>query len=320
MNKNKEVIKHSSAIQITNSISFLQRRAWNVLLALAYDDLLEKEQFSISIKELSSILGFDSKNEEYLKDSIKKLTSTAVTWNILDKDAAEEWGAFPLLAGAVMKRGVLSYAFSPFLKEKLYNPKMYAKISLSLQNRFNGKHSLALYEICLDYYDRKRSEGETPFISLEKFRNLMGIGESEYLDFSKLNEKVIKKSISEITAITDLSVSTKLKRVNKKVTDIKFYITKKKSFAESLKDPNVKIQQMASTPIINSNPARNLKEYYDDFFLQLPIAEQVLILNEAQECLTNFTRQYIGTELEEKVVTPLIKQERNRILAERYMS
>ncbi len=35
----RDVIKHSAAIQIQNNVTLLQRRAWNVLLANAYDEL-----------------------------------------------------------------------------------------------------------------------------------------------------------------------------------------------------------------------------------------------------------------------------------------
>jgi hypothetical protein len=37
------------------------------------------------------------------------------------------------------------------LKEKLYNPEMYARIKLSIQNKFTSKHTLALYELFIDY-------------------------------------------------------------------------------------------------------------------------------------------------------------------------
>ena len=38
LSKINEVIKASPAIQIQSTISLLQRRAWNVLLANAYDE------------------------------------------------------------------------------------------------------------------------------------------------------------------------------------------------------------------------------------------------------------------------------------------
>ena len=43
MKKNKtEVIKHSSTIQVSNKVTLLQRKCWNVLLSNAFDDLPKK--------------------------------------------------------------------------------------------------------------------------------------------------------------------------------------------------------------------------------------------------------------------------------------
>ena len=47
----KSVIKHSAAVQISNSINLIQRRAWNILLANAYYDLPEKEIFEVDYDE-----------------------------------------------------------------------------------------------------------------------------------------------------------------------------------------------------------------------------------------------------------------------------
>ena len=47
----KEVIKHSAAVQIQNNITLLQRRAWNVLLANAYDELPTEEEHRIAVRD-----------------------------------------------------------------------------------------------------------------------------------------------------------------------------------------------------------------------------------------------------------------------------
>jgi hypothetical protein len=101
----REVIKHSAAIHIQNNITLLQRRAWNVLLANAYDELPVQEHHRIRIHDLMRTLEFDSKNEEYLKEALEALVSCKVKWNILDKDGEHEWGVTTLLAEAKIKSG-----------------------------------------------------------------------------------------------------------------------------------------------------------------------------------------------------------------------
>ena len=81
-----EVIKASPAIQIQSDISLLQRRAWNVLLANAYNELPNKDIYTVSMVELAAKLGFDSKNEQYLKETLGALVDCTVKWNLLNKN------------------------------------------------------------------------------------------------------------------------------------------------------------------------------------------------------------------------------------------
>ena len=55
-----EVIKASPAIQIQGKMTHLQRRAWNVLLANAYNELPDKDIHSVGVSELASKLGYES--------------------------------------------------------------------------------------------------------------------------------------------------------------------------------------------------------------------------------------------------------------------
>lgn len=222
MRETKEVIKSSAAIHIQNNITLLQRRMWNVLLANAYDELPHEEEHRIRIQELMRIVEFDSKNEFYFKESLKALTTCPVEWNVLDKDGEEEWGVTTLLAQVIFRRGVCIYAYSPELRRRLYNPRMYARINLSMQNKFDSKHAQALWELCVDYFDVARNYGETPFISLSKYRKLMGISDDMYPEFKKLNKWVIKDPVEEINRVTDFQVTAEPKRESRKVAAIKF--------------------------------------------------------------------------------------------------
>ena len=227
--KINEVIKASPAIQIQSRISLLQRRAWNVLLANAYNELPNKEIHSISVGELAAKLGFKDKhsNQDYLKAALRELRSCEVEWNILDKDK-EEWGVAGLLAEARIRDGICFYQFPHTLRLKLYNPSIYTKLNLRLQNRFTSRYALILWEVCFDYFDTDRGQGETPFMSLETFRELLGIESDEYPAFSIFNRAVIKPAIKEINDLTDYFVEVEQKRMGRPVAELKFRITKVK--------------------------------------------------------------------------------------------
>ena len=223
-----EVIKASPAIQIQSKISLLQRRAWNVLLANAYNELPNKEIHSISVGELAAKLGFkdEHSNQDYLKDALRSLRFCEVEWNLLNKDNKQVWGIAGLLASVEIEEGICSYEFPKPLRLKLYNPRVYAKLNLHLQNQFKSRHALVLWEVCFDYFDADRDQGETPFIPLEMFRELLGIKSDEYPAFSIFNRAVIKPAITEINEVTDYFVEVEQKRIGRKVAHLKFRITK----------------------------------------------------------------------------------------------
>ena len=226
--KINEVVKASPAIQIQSKISLLQRRAWNVLLANAYNELPNQEIHRVSMVELAAKLGFDSKNEDYLKEVLRELRFCEVEWNLLNKDNKQIWGVAGLLASVEIEDGICTYAFAPHLRLKLYNPRVYAKLNLRLQNRFKSQYALVLWEICFDYFDTDRDQGETTFISLETFRELLGIESDEYPAFSIFNRAVIKPAINEINKETDYHVEVEQKRIGRRIAELKFRITKVK--------------------------------------------------------------------------------------------
>lgn len=228
LSKINEVIKASPAIQIQSKISLLQRRAWNVLLANAYNELPNKDIHSVSMVELAAKLGFGDGNQEYLKGVLRSLRSCEVEWNLLNKDKKQVWGIASLLASAEIENGICTYGFAPHLRRLLYNPRVYAKLNLHLQNRFTRKYALVLWEVCFDYFDTTRGQGETPFIPLQTFRELMAIEENDYTTFKSLNQWVIKPAIKEINAVTDYLVEVEQKRLGRRIAELKFRITRVK--------------------------------------------------------------------------------------------
>lgn len=224
---NKQVvIKSSGAIHISNDITLLQRRAWNVLLAHAYDELPIKEEHSIKISKLVKTLNYESTNIKYLKETLKALVDTKVEWNLLGRDGKEVWGVAALLAQVELEahQGTCTYAYAPAIRKRLYNPAIYAKVNLWLQNKFSSKHTLALYECCVDWYNVSNRCGETPWIPIPVLRKSLGVPDGTHYEFKKFNGRVIKKAIDEINTVSDLSVSVKYKRQGRIVDAAKFII------------------------------------------------------------------------------------------------
>ncbi len=290
-----EVIKASPAIQIQSKITHLQRRAWNVLLANAYNELPNTDIYSVSVVELARKLGFNSHNEDYLKETLEALVDCTVAWNILGKDNKQEWGVASLLASAKIKEGICTYGFAPHLRLQLHNPRIYTKLNLRLQNQFTRKYALVLWEICFDYFDTDRDQGETPFIPLETFKTLMGLEETDYPVYKVLNQSVIKPAIKEINDLTDYYVEVEQKRLGRRVAELKFRISRVKQlpvqesvFPDIENLPPVAIELVQAQ--VNRNVALKIADEEWDF-----VTPEKLSPSNASNALRNSKRSNLKT-------------------------
>jgi hypothetical protein len=217
----KEVRKHIGAIHVNGKLTLLQRKLANVLLWNAYEKLLSEEKHRIRIRDLAYLVGFDSNDLQVLKDALKGLAETPLEWNVLHEDGDEEWGVAAMLAQAVIRGGYCSYSYGPDLREKFYNPEIYARINIGIQRNITTGYALALYENCIRY----RNVGSTGWIDLEDLRRLFGVDESSYYGtFKHFNNKLIKPSVEAVNKTSDLLVSARYQRERRRVCAVKFLI------------------------------------------------------------------------------------------------
>lgn len=259
------VRKHAGAIHIKNDISCLQRKAWNVLLHNAYDDFqdVNLQLHTIPVRDLMNLAGFDSKNVKYLKDALEDMVTTKIKWDIIDHEGKSDWGVTTALASASIKDGICSYAYSPQLRSKLYNPEFYARIDLLIISRFSSGHALALYENCARY----RAIHQTPVLPLSLFRELLGVNNTaSYDEFKILNRAVIQPAVKEINSISDISVEVELRREKRKVVGVKFLIQENAQGALAIDSPSSFNHEL-------------LRRLQDDFCLTETQAKEALALH-----------------------------------------
>ena len=219
----REIKKHVAAIHVSNSLTFTQQKASNILLLNAYDDLLTKEKHSIRVRDLANLIGFESHNLDILKDALRGLMSSVLEWNLLNDDGKEDgWEGCSMLSGVRIRKGWCTYTYSSMLREKLYNPEIYARINLAVQTKFSSGYALSLYENCI----RFRKIGTTGWISLEVYRKLMGVPEGKYVDFKRLSARVIRDPIRQINKSSDIHIKEpEYKRENRKISAVRFTIS-----------------------------------------------------------------------------------------------
>lgn len=220
----KTLIKKSGAIHISGSLTLMQRKCWNIMLAHCYDNLTSKKTHTIPISVLKKNLGDENMSSSFLYKSLDTLVSTGVKWNTLEKDKDNSWRVVTTLVASIStKGGVCKYEYSDALQELLSAPAMYTKLLLRAQNDFSSYYGLALYEICMDYFN----VGKTPWIDLKNFRTLMGVEIKTYSQFKEFNRRVIQVGIKEVNKYSDLNIKVEFQREKRKVARLKFSIQAK---------------------------------------------------------------------------------------------
>ena len=224
----QDVKKHVAAIRISNEIGLMPRKMWNVLLLNAYDALLTSQQHSISLSVLSEAMGYNSRNYERLRESLEKLSTTGVTWDVGGKATeAGKWNknfaVSSLLAWGKVEDGILSYGFSPILSELLFNPEIYQRINIAQQRLFKTSYGLALWENCLRY----SNIGSTGMISVDEWRQLLGATAKTYDEYRRFSQKVLTPAIKEVNDVSNIEVTMKTRRTNRKVSHIGFKVERK---------------------------------------------------------------------------------------------
>ena len=212
---------------MSGELSLLQRKLANALLYHAYPLLPVQDRYETELSALCGLAGFEAHDSGRLKAALQGLQKTLIQWSVLDEKGRETWGSMPLLGSVFIleKEGICRYSYDTFLREKLYNPEIYATINLDIQRRFGSKYALALYENCV----RFRNIGSTGWIGLEMFRQLLGCdGQQHYDDFKQLSQKVIKPAVREVNETSDIEVTPEYKRQSRKVHAVRAKIADKR--------------------------------------------------------------------------------------------
>lgn len=230
--KSLELKKHIGAIHSSNKLTLVQRKIANALLYNAYDNLLKQDQHIIHVKVLCDLIGYNSRDQKPIKNSLVSLISTVIQWNVVDKNKDEKegiWNASAIIADASIDGPICMYSYSHNMRQLLYHPDLYGRLNMSVQSKFKSTYGLALYENCIRY----QGIAQTQWFDLSTFRLLMGVEKDEYPIFRDFKRRVIDKAISEVNAYAPIYITVKFKKEGRGVTALQFLIEHQQKLTES---------------------------------------------------------------------------------------
>lgn len=222
-----------SLIHIRHTLTEVQYKCWYLMLKNMKEQLdsgisFDKEGFMyLSISDLNAGIGYRLDKKDLKKD-LDEIRKQSVVLNYLQKDGKPVTHGVGFISEWKIEESRIGYKFPTIVSKALLSEesnKMFLLMDWQIFNAFKGKHEGIIYKLCKDYEHIKR----TPYFSLEHFRGYMGFEETEYLDFRRLNAKVLKPSIDAINKSekSDLTIQSEFKREGRKIVGLHFTITPK---------------------------------------------------------------------------------------------
>lgn len=229
-----KVKKPVEAIQCANTFSLLQRKMYNVLLANAAGNLYPDRTHSISMKKLCQLMGYRSNDYKTIKEKFRELRRMDIEWDVINEEGNNVWtNTSPLsLARVIEGEGICEYEFTRSLIPYLDRPAQYAKFSLAIQAKFKSSYGLALYENC----ERYRNMGCTRTFDIATFRKLMGVSETQYVEFFALKRRVIMVAMKEVNQHADFDIDALYDKKGRNIVAIKFVIKSKQIKSSAIKE------------------------------------------------------------------------------------
>lgn len=223
-----------SLIHIRHKISLLQYKYWILLLRdlrRHFDANIppdEKGFRSIPMSVIAQAIGYTPKKSE-LYDDLLALKNETVAYNLLSKDGGEELYGAGFINEWKVHSSRVDYKLPSFIEDVVRGldaPKaIFQLLNWEIFNHFSGKYEAVIYKLCRDY----RGVSKTPYFTLQRFREYMGLSDGEYKEFRDLNKFVIStpiKTINESPA-SDIEVNVEYERQGRKVIGLRFTIKQK---------------------------------------------------------------------------------------------
>lgn len=228
MRKNTLMIKKPSAMIQTNisGLTLVQRKFINALIHVAQKNG-DLPVYSIALKRLRDICNFDTETNHQVKAHIRVLRTKSIEYNILSKDRKNTWINTPVIGGVKMQdgTGVLEFEIPYFIRQQVLKPEIYAPLDVILVASFNSVYTIVLYEFLRDYLDSPK----IPELTIDQFRELMGVDDGEYKLFKDLRKRVIDVAAAEVNEKTDLVCRYELIKENgNKYSKIQWFVSRKK--------------------------------------------------------------------------------------------
>jgi Initiator Replication protein len=251
--------KSNRAINISNNLTFVQRKIFNtILIAIQHNpnELLTK----IDVNQFNSILKSTARTRNKIK-LINVLDALMTKVINLITPSETKFSNCTYLASHKLEDGIITIQMSEALKQQIIlnyldtSAKEYTKLDTRIINSLQSTHSIALYEYIKFRSQQFKFKGIDCLVS--NLRDITCSNTPFYNDFNSFKYNVLKHSIDEINAKTDIKITSFNTIKNelydaKKIYKVNFSIEKQEAAALKGYEPKSKTEIITHYAITDS--------------------------------------------------------------------
>ena len=253
-----EVAKPRKSVEVVNSISLVQRKAFNCLIMKSMLTPKPKGQkyHSISIQELCHLTGYRQKDFVYLDAQLREMQTTLIEWS----DASRK-GRVGFLGHVEYdtETGMLEYSFHEKMLDLIRQKKLFNKLDVGSMRELTSKYSIALYEFCSGYRETATFKEGTGWRVLEDMKLLL-CGDAEvYPQFKEFNKFVLKPSIKEVNEQTDIEIEMETQKRGRSICAVRFWVKSNEGYEDILlekpaEESGNKLELRGNKPTVEQKP------------------------------------------------------------------
>ncbi|MGB9762688.1 MAG: replication initiation protein, partial [Minisyncoccia bacterium] len=232
MDKNYLVTQSNKLISAHYDLSLEEQRIILTLASMIQPEDEEFKSYEFKIKEFIKLIGVSTKTKY---TDIPKITENLMK-KIIKIREDKKLIQVSWLSSAVYneRTGTVILRFDPNLKPYLLKlNELFTSFKLANVLNLKSKYAIRIYEILKSYEYRK---SKYIIIEISELRLMLGINDTEYNRYDNFKRKVILQAQKEINKKTDLSFDFEEIKTGKKVTSLKFIISKNPLVLSNKKD------------------------------------------------------------------------------------
>ena len=244
-------------------LSVQQKKLVFYLISKITKDTLEFPEEKVLISdycELYDIKLGGTANKEWLRKSLLSLAKKAFFLKL--DDGSEEIIRWVDKININYKTGYITMRLSESLKIYLLQlQKCYVAFQLGYTTQFKSKYSYDLYLICKGNAYKKEF-----YMSYKELRDKLLHGEDNYERFYDFKKYCLQVAINEINNYTDIVVDFKTHKTGTRITEIFFYVRKKRKSEMQNVDIWKNIEKATKRELLNKELKETFKNdvVYDD--------------------------------------------------------